>query len=156
MMFKKHYWLGLGLLKRTIVPTAVQDSSHGWAKHDLQWKESRDLCVTCIMVVMEWPCLLYSRLCPAQALALRQSPPTLSVLCCSCSCWSSSVIFPTTSWSCNSSSTFCLPISASNGPSTVFHMGNGIMLHGWIHHGLRHVLTGLLENRRDQYHLLLL
>ena len=74
--------------------------------------------------------LLYSILgcvLPLQEVALRQSPPSFSVLCyphpyrC---LLPHNVISPTTFWSSGWSYTLCLPLCASNSPSIIFHSGD--------------------------------
>ena len=82
----------------------------------------------CSRDCMRGSVLLCSRLCPSTARsALRQSPPTFSVLrysCSYCSLLPHYVISPTTFWSSNWSYALYLPLCASNSPSVVFHSGD--------------------------------
>ena len=64
---------------------------------------------------------------PLQEVALCQSPPTFSVLCCPCpyrSLLPHTVISPVTFWSSNWSYSLCLLLYTSNSPSIVFHSGD--------------------------------
>ena len=64
---------------------------------------------------------------PLQEVALRQRPPSFSVLCYPCpyrSLLPHSVTPPTTFWSSNWSYTLYLPLCASNSPSIIFHLGD--------------------------------
>ena len=82
------------------------------------------------MEILFYCVLFYSILgcvLPLQEVALRQSPPSFSVLCCPCpyrSLLPHNVISPTTFWSSSRSYTLYLPLFTSNSPSIIFHSGD--------------------------------
>ena len=64
---------------------------------------------------------------PLHEVAIHQSPPTFSVLCCpcpDCSLLPYNVIFPMTFWSSNWSYTLYLPLCTFNSPSIIFPLAD--------------------------------
>ena len=118
-----------GHIRKNLTQKGVNPRDIAW-KVEEEEEEEEEEWSRCWVIERDWGPLFSSILgCvpPLQEVALRQIPPSFSVLCYSCSYRSLlplNVISPATYWSSNWSYTLHLPLCASNSPSIVFHSGD--------------------------------